>query len=79
LIESKIRRILDIAAENNHKDLILGAWGCGIFNNDPKHIAGVFMGLLAGEYSGVFEQVIFAVPGAHSVNHKAFQEALFKG
>ncbi|MDQ3798489.1 MAG: TIGR02452 family protein [Acidobacteriota bacterium] len=65
LIESvnrrRARKFLWIAAENRHRILILGAWGCGVFQNEPQMIAGIFAGLLKGEFAGCFEHVIFAV------------------
>jgi len=73
LVENKARLIFDIAAEHGHKTLILGAWGCGIFNNDPYGIANLFL-TLSKEYK--FDKIIFAVPGKESVNHKVFQDAV---
>lgn len=41
--------------------LILGAYGCGVFRNDPVKIAGWWRELLEGEFAGAFETVVFAV------------------
>jgi uncharacterized protein (TIGR02452 family) len=76
LVKKKAIRILEIAADNNHKDLILGAWGCGIFGNNPKHIAELFFELLKNEFSGVFESVIFAIPGKGSKNYQMFESVI---
>jgi uncharacterized protein (TIGR02452 family) len=76
LIEDKIRRIMDIAADNLHKDLVLGAWGCGVFNNDPTFVAKTFKKFLEGDFKGVFENVVFGIPGKTSMNYKLFNEAL---
>lgn len=43
--------------------LILGAFGCGVFGNDPKLVARTFRGLLDGPFKSCFKAVIFAVPG----------------
>jgi uncharacterized protein (TIGR02452 family) len=42
---------------------VLGAWGCGVFRNDPEVVAKTFAGLLRtkGKLLDVFRQVIFAV------------------
>ncbi|MCK9458436.1 MAG: TIGR02452 family protein [Proteobacteria bacterium] len=77
LIVNRIRRILEIAAVHNHKHLILGAWGCGIFNNSPAMIATTFKVFLkGGEFDKVFENVVFAIPGKDSENHKIFQDII---
>ncbi|OWL93185.1 TIGR02452 family protein [Deinococcus indicus] len=42
--------------------LVLGAWGCGAFRNDPHHVARTFHALLTtGRHRGAFEEVVFAV------------------
>jgi uncharacterized protein (TIGR02452 family) len=41
---------------------VLGAWGCGIFGNNPELVAGVFADhLRRGAWSGRFERVVFSV------------------
>lgn len=58
---ARIRKVLAIAAHHGHGTLVLGAWGCGVFRNDPAVVAGLFADALHGEFSGVFEEVVFAV------------------
>ncbi|WP_221091031.1 TIGR02452 family protein [Deinococcus aquaedulcis] len=53
--------VLGAAALTGQTRLVLGAWGCGVFQNDPLQVATVFRDLLAQEARGVFEQVTFAV------------------
>lgn len=72
----KISRILDIAVENKAKYLILGAWGCGVFRNDPEFVATGFMKCLNGDFKGVFDTVVFAIPGATSTNHQIFKSVI---
>lgn len=72
ITEDKVKRILYIADHHNHDTLILGAWGCGVFGNDPKNIAGLFRKHLE---NGPFVKVVFAIPGSHTENFKVFQEA----
>ena len=76
LVRDRARRVFQIAADNAADKLILGAWGCGVFNNDPETIAHLFKTLLLGEFSGVFGEAIFAIPGKDSYNHKVFAEIL---
>jgi uncharacterized protein (TIGR02452 family) len=56
-------RILALAAHQSSRRLVLGAWGCGVFRNDPETVARAFAGWLTGNgsFSGAFEQVTFAV------------------
>jgi hypothetical protein len=78
LTRRKLCRILNIAAEHGHHDLILGAWGCGVFHNDPAFISKGFMSLLRGEFSGVFSNVVFAIPDSKCRNYTIFEQALGK-
>jgi uncharacterized protein (TIGR02452 family) len=54
-------RVLAIAALKGHDALVLGAWGCGVFRNDPQEIAELFRDALTGPYRGVFSRIIFAI------------------
>lgn len=77
LLTERIKLILDVAIVNEDFNLILGAFGCGVFGNDPYMVASVFRDLLHGEYKNVFNKVIFAVPkGADKTNFNAFMETL---
>ncbi len=55
--------VLAVAQANGCEHLILGAWGCGVFENDPEEVAKIFADLLlgAGKYAGEFKTVVFAV------------------
>jgi uncharacterized protein (TIGR02452 family) len=57
----RIRRALAIAAAHGHAEIILGAWGCGAFGNDPHEIAALFNQALDGPYRGTFATVVFAI------------------
>ncbi len=49
---------------------MLGAWGCGVFQNDPAQVAGAFRALLGpgGRFERTFAHVVFGIldrtPGA---------------
>jgi uncharacterized protein (TIGR02452 family) len=68
--------VLAIAAHHQIDCLVLGAWGAGVFGNDPALVAKIFADLLRGPYAGAFGEVVFAVLGTRetSVNHKAFAD-----
>ena len=56
----RARRMLAVAAAHGHRRLVLGAWGCGVFRNDPATVAAVFADQLS-ETRGQFDHVAFAV------------------
>ncbi|MBT2386818.1 TIGR02452 family protein [Streptomyces sp. ISL-11] len=62
-LTSRAERVLEVAATHGYRRLVLGAWGCGVFRNDPARVAGAFHGLLtgAGRFAGRFERVTFAI------------------
>jgi len=41
--------------------IILGAWGCGAFGNDPDGIAALFERALQNNFKGAYRQVKFAI------------------
>jgi len=54
--------VLALAASRGYQHLVLGAWGCGVFRNDPAVVAAAFAGHLRhGAWSGRFERVVFSV------------------
>jgi uncharacterized protein (TIGR02452 family) len=61
LMHERVVRILAIAAHHQHRHLVLGAWGCGVFKNDPTHVAACFASELEGAFAGCFDEVVFAV------------------
>ncbi|KOU22106.1 hypothetical protein ADK52_22410 [Streptomyces sp. WM6372] len=72
----RAERVLETAALHGYPRLVLGAWGCGVFRNDPAQVAEAFRALLAGRFAGVFERVVFAVldrdPGPREAFERAF-------
>ncbi|GAB4217461.1 MAG: TIGR02452 family protein [Roseiflexaceae bacterium] len=60
-MQARTGKVLRIAAAQGHDNLVLGAWGCGVFRNDPELIAELFHTALDGPFRGVFATVVFAV------------------
>jgi uncharacterized protein (TIGR02452 family) len=58
----RIKLIFEIAKSHSVDILILGAYGCGVFGNNPKDIKEIFSGLLENNYENIFENIIFAIP-----------------
>ena len=61
LLHTRIHRVLAIARAYGYVDLVLGAWGCGAFGNDPKRTARSFREALEGPFAGAFRHVVFAI------------------
>ena len=70
--------VLEIARAHQVDQLILGAWGCGVFRNDPHIVARIFADLLkpAGKFAGNFNEVVFAVfdRSEDEATHRAFAD-----
>lgn len=60
LHEKRLRRILDIAVAAGEEVVILGAFGCGAFANDPQAVATAASNVLA-DYLHAFEIIEFAI------------------
>lgn len=60
-MQKRIRKMLAIALHYQHEVLVLGAWGCGVFQNDPRMIAYLFHQALEGQFKGRFKKVVFAI------------------
>ncbi|GGX30485.1 TIGR02452 family protein [Streptomyces chryseus] len=62
-LASRAERVLETAAARGYRRLVLGAWGCGVFMNDPVAVAGAFHAHLtgAGRFSRHFDEVVFGV------------------
>lgn len=61
LMVERIDRVLRIASSYHYDSLVLGAWGCGAFGNDPAATASAFVTALADRFRGHFSQVVFAI------------------
>jgi uncharacterized protein (TIGR02452 family) len=61
VLDRRARRVLAAAAHHDHRRIVLGAWGCGVFRNDPAMVADVFASHLHGEFAAAFDHVTFAV------------------
>jgi uncharacterized protein (TIGR02452 family) len=58
----RAEHVLRVAAHHGHRTLVLGAWGCGVFRNDPTVVADVFARLLtAPPLAFAFDRVVFAI------------------
>ena len=76
VLKTRSELVLAIAAHHKIDRLVLGAWGAGVFGNDPAQVARIFADLLRGPFAGAFADVVFAVLGTRetSANHRAFAD-----
>lgn len=76
----RIRIMLLVAKEHNYKSLILGAWGCGAFHNDPENVANCFKTVLEDDgYASYFDNICFAIYGREDgKNISAFRKVFDK-
>eukprot|EP00930_Biecheleria_cincta_P072302 TRINITY_DN59715_c0_g1_i1.p1 TRINITY_DN59715_c0_g1~~TRINITY_DN59715_c0_g1_i1.p1 ORF type:complete len:443 (-),score=75.60 TRINITY_DN59715_c0_g1_i1:135-1400(-) len=58
-LRERVRRVLHMFASNGCTDIVLGAWGCGVFQNDPETVAMLFNEAL--NEIPYFRKVVFAV------------------
>lgn len=59
VLYDRMVKILRVAVLNGHRNIILGAWGCGAFQNDTTMIATTWLNALADVQH--FDHVCFAV------------------
>lgn len=79
-MHERIRGIFRASIRTGHRDLVLGAFGCGVFGNEPYTIATLFKTVIEEkEFVGFFDQIFFAVTegkNSYSVNEKIFEKVL---
>lgn len=76
VLEKRVDFIFKIMIKNNIDIPILGAWGCGVFGQDPKVVAEVLRKYI-NFYKDYFQYVVIAVPDKESKNYKAFEEVFY--
>ena len=70
-------KILSVAAANKNDYVVLGAFGCGAFRNDPKIVAEAYKQILP-EFKNAFKVIEFAVfcRDHETINYDTFKEIL---
>jgi uncharacterized protein (TIGR02452 family) len=74
----RIEKVLQVAILNEEENIILGAWGCGVFRNPPDMVADCFATVLnILGYKDFFKNIIFAIPPfPDDKNYQAFKNIL---
>ncbi|MDX3800690.1 TIGR02452 family protein [Streptomyces sp. AK04-3B] len=63
-LEARAERVLETPAAHGCRRLAPGAWGCGVFRNDPAQVAEAFRARPAagGRFEHRFTHVVFGAP-----------------
>lgn len=61
VMKRRIEKVLRIAIEYGHKNLVLGAWGCGVFRNSPEEVSRYFKEVIDGKFDNVFDNIFFGI------------------
>lgn len=80
-LDHRAGAVLEVMRAKGHRVVVLGAWGCGVFRNDPAAVADAFARWLEDRrFEGAFDRVVFAVKerGGSEVNAAPFR-ARFAG
>ena len=78
----RILNILNVAAANDVDSIVLGAFGCGAFNNPPDLVAEAFYRVLVEkQYRDYFRNIVFAIKknDRDNSNLRAFKDRLSAG
>jgi uncharacterized protein (TIGR02452 family) len=81
-LDARAGKVLTVAAAEGHRCLVLGAWGCGVFHNDPREVASAFGRWLEHpRFRSAFDRVVFAVydRGQGQPKLRTFQERFGAG
>ncbi len=70
IMTTRIEKILSIAVAKEYRTLLLGAWGCGVFRNNPTDVATYFKHQLIENpmFNNYFEKVVFAIYSPNRLN-----------
>lgn len=78
ITEEKIDMMLKLAYSYLCDNIVLGAWGCGVYKNDPDYISKTFLKMiLSGGYK--FNKIVFGVINDHNSvdnNYEIFKKNL---
>ena len=73
-MKRRIIKVLAIALEHEHRHIVLGAWGCGVFQNDPNDVARWFKEVIEEQFKNEFLEIVFAVYSRNERFIRAFYE-----
>lgn len=71
-LAKRVDFVISIAEEQGCETVVLGAWGCGVFGQDPRVVARLFKERLK---ASAIKRAVFAIPGTNN-NYTSFKEIL---
>lgn len=71
---SRIKAILDQALLNGADSVVLGAFGCGAFENPPETVARAFKYVIEKKYLYSFKNILFAIKGSSNNIFEVFHD-----
>ena len=74
VMKQRMAKVFALALTHGYRHLVLGAWGCGVFQNDPNDIAQYFYEVLEEDFKDAFETLVFAVYAKDTRFIRPFQE-----
>lgn len=77
VFKDRIDNVLAIANQQRIECLIFGAWGCGVFRNEPTDVAKYFQEVINSKYRNAFKKIVFAIydSSEKKINYKIFENA----
>lgn len=77
IMKTTIENIFKVAYLQEKETLILGALGCGAYNNPPMIIISIFNENIK-KYDGCFKNIVFAVYSKRDDNFELFKKYIYK-
>lgn len=72
----RIKNILNLALSKNSSAIVLGAFGCGVFGNNPKEVSHMFASQLKENMKSSNIKIIFAIYDRNMTMIDAFRNEL---
>jgi uncharacterized protein (TIGR02452 family) len=81
IFRKRINAILHVFVAHGNTQIVLGAFGCGVFRNPPNVVALAFCNEIKENFPTAFKKIVFAVYAKHSIideNYQAFKSIFMK-
>lgn len=76
VLKQRIHFLLSVAAAEKVNNLILGAFGCGVFGQDPAEVANLFHQEIALIFGKTNIKIVFAIPKSQrDNNYESFKKS----